>query len=276
MAAHDCPESDFLSRIEGAYRKLVRGRKAVQKPSAYLTGGQSGAGKSLLHEIARTEQNGNIVIIDGDSFRNLHPEYRELMLQYGRDSVLYTQEFSSKMTESLIEKISDGGFNVMVEGTLRTSDIPRETAAVFKKKKYVVNLFVMIVKPALSYISTIQRYEKMYALNPMAARMTPKAHHDLIVSVLIQNIDILYRERIFDRIQLYDRGKRLLYSSIDTPEATPSEIAENEMYGNWTEDEIEMGRHSVGEIFELMERRGARDSVEWKQIEKFAGEIPTD
>jgi UDP-N-acetylglucosamine kinase len=104
MATRDYSESNFLSRVEGAYRKLVRGRKAAQKPSAYLTGGQSGAGKGLLHEIARAEQNGNIVIIDGDSFRNLHPEYRELLLRYGNDSVLYTQEFSSKMTESLIEK----------------------------------------------------------------------------------------------------------------------------------------------------------------------------
>jgi UDP-N-acetylglucosamine kinase len=274
MAAHDRSESDFLSRIEGAYRKLVRNKEPVRKPSAYLTGGQSGAGKSLLHEIARTEQNGNIVIIDGDSFRSLHPEYRELVQQYGNDSVLYTQEFSSKMTESLVGKISGGGFNVLVEGTLRTSEIPRKTAAVFKEKKYAVNLFVMIVKPALSYIGTIQRYEKMYALNPMAARMTPKEHHDLVVSALIHNIDILYREKTFDRIQLYDRGKRLLYSSIDTPEANPSKIAENEMYGDWTEDEIEMGRHSVGEILELMDRRGAGGSLEWQQIKKFADKIP--
>jgi hypothetical protein len=46
------------------------------------------------------------------------------------------------------------------------------------------------------------------------------------------------------------------------------------MYGDWTEDEIEMGRHSVDEILELMERRGVRDSVEWEQMKKFASEIP--
>ena len=42
-------------------------------PRAILLGGQSGAGKTTLHQICKRKLDGNAIIINGDEFRSSHP-----------------------------------------------------------------------------------------------------------------------------------------------------------------------------------------------------------
>ena len=150
-----------------------------------MLGGQSGAGKTTIHRIKQKEFQGNIVIIDGDSFRSQHPHYLELQQEYGKDSVEYTKDFAGKMVESLVTELSNLGYNLLIEGTLRTIDVPKKTAQLLKNKGYKVQLALIATKPKLSYLSTLIRYEELYAINPNQARATPKEHHDLIVNNLV-------------------------------------------------------------------------------------------
>lgn len=47
----------------------------TKNPQAYILGGQSGAGKSTLHKLILEEMQGNIIIVDNDTFKPLHPNY---------------------------------------------------------------------------------------------------------------------------------------------------------------------------------------------------------
>ena len=168
-------------------RSLTRGKKFSKQPIAILLGGQSGAGKTTIHRIKQKEFQGNIVIIDGDSFRSQHPHYSGLQQEYGKDSVEYTKDFAGKMVESLVTELSHLGYNLLIEGTLRTIDVPKKTAQLLKSRGYEVQLALIATKPKLSYLSTLIRYEELYAINPNQARATPKEHHDFIVNHLVDN-----------------------------------------------------------------------------------------
>lgn len=117
------------------------------------------------------------------------------------------------MVESLVTKLSSLRYNLLIEGTLRTVDVPKKTAQLLKNKGYEVQLALIATKPELSYLSTLIRYEELYIINPNQARATPKEHHDFIVNHLVDNTRKLEELAIFERIQIYQRDRSCVYDS---------------------------------------------------------------
>lgn len=54
------------------------------------------------------------------------------------------------------------------------------------------------------------RYEELYAIDPNQARATSKEYHDGIVENLVDNLEELEREQLFDQIQIYQRDRTIL------------------------------------------------------------------
>ena len=239
MDIQDYTDSAFKHALARNVRSLTRGKKSSKQPIAILLGGQSGAGKTTIHRIKQKEFQGNIVIIDGDSFRSQHPHYLELQQEYGKDSVEYTKDFASKMVESLVRELSHLGYNLLIEGTLRTVDVPKKTVQLLKNKGYEVQLALIATKPELSYLSTLIRYEELYAINPNQARATPKEHHDLIVNNLVENTHQLEQLGIFEQIQIYQRDRTCVYDSRDD-EISAVAVLHELLFGEWSQVEKEM------------------------------------
>ena len=82
------------------------------------------------------------------------------------------------MVESLVTELSHLGYNLLIEGTLERLMFQRKRAQLLKSRGYEVQLALIATKPKLSYLSTLIRYEELYAINPNQARATPKEHHD--------------------------------------------------------------------------------------------------
>lgn len=255
MTIHDYSGVEFARALDRNIRTLTRGKQASKNPIAILLGGQSGAGKTTIHRIKIKEFQGNMIIIDGDSFRAQHPHYLDLQQTYGKDSVEYTKQFAGKMVESLVEKLSDFGYHLLIEGTLRTVDVPKKTAELLKGKGYDVQLALIATKSELSYLSTLIRYEELYAINPDQARATPKEHHDLIVNNLVENTRQLEQLGIFERIQIYQRDRSCVYDSRDD-ETSAADVLQDLLFGEWSQVDKEMLR--VGE--EILEN--LRNSTE--------------
>ena len=239
MGIQDYTDSEFKHALARNLRSLTRGKKSSKQPIAILLGGQSGAGKTTIHRLKQKEFQGNIVIIDGDSFRSQHPHYLELQQEYGKDSVEYTKDFAGKMVESLVTELSGLGYNLLIEGTLRTVDVPKKTAQLLKSKGYEVQLALIATKPKLSYLSTLIRYEELYAINPNQARATPKEHHDGIVENLVDNLKELESDKFFDQIQIYQRDRTCIYDS-ETDEGSAAEVLQECLFGKWSNVEKEM------------------------------------
>ena len=136
----DFSQSEFDEIYNGLKCCAIKEANAVDFPKAIILGGQPGAGKSSLITQLCVRQNKNVVVISGDDFRKEHPRFNQLYAQYGDDYVDYTQKFSSQVTERLIDELSREKYNLIIEGTLRTSAVPIRTAELLKSRGYHVEL----------------------------------------------------------------------------------------------------------------------------------------
>ena len=132
----DCySDREFDDVLWDLVRKSATGCVPVKRssPTAYLLGGQSGAGKTALHAILRESLDNNAVVINGDAYRKFHPHFEELEHEYGKESVEHTAAWAGRMTEALIEYFSSLGYNLVIEGTLRTYQVPLATATLLRE-----------------------------------------------------------------------------------------------------------------------------------------------
>ena len=220
-------EKEFKEAYDFIKSKLIIDKEKSDKPFVYVLGGQPGAGKSTLTSKIEEKVNNNIIAINGDDFRAYHPNYNKLVETYGDDSVLYTQKFSNAITEKLIEDLGNEKYNLIVEGTLRTTEAPLKTSKLLHDKEYSTNLNIVCVKPEFSYLGTLERYQKMKE-NGFIARATPKEAHDKVVANFSENLSKIYLEKEFDNIEIFTREGKSLYSLKDTPNINPGEIVKKE------------------------------------------------
>lgn len=151
----------------------------------------------------------------------------------------YTKGFAGKMVEYLVDELSTQGYHLLIEGTLRTTQAPRQTAQLLVSKGYQVSLAVISTKPELSYLSTLVRYEELYAIDPNQARATPKEHNDGIVENLVDNLRELESEQLFDSIQIYQRDRTCVYDS-ESDKGSAAEVLQDCLFGKWSKVEEEM------------------------------------
>lgn len=221
-------EKQFSEAVNDAYEKLTKNARRVEKPLATLLGGQPGAGKMTLHDILKN-RDPNTIVIDADTFREMHPNFFALSEKYS-DTVPFTAQFSGKMTEALIDKLSDKRYNLVIEGTLRTTDVPEKTASLLKSKGYTTQLYVMAVSAQESWQGTIDRFNRMKEMGNVA-RATDKGYHDMIVAALPENLGKLHENGAFDKICLYTREKECVYDSQNAPDINPGEIIKAALEG---------------------------------------------
>lgn len=226
MKLEEFIEVEFQKALQQTIRALTCGKMIPYQPKAILLGSQSRAGKTTIHRIKQREFQCNIIIIDGDSYRSQHPNYLALQKKYVKDSVDYTKEFEGKMVDHLVDDFSKQGYHLLIEGTLRTAKVPRQTAKLLKSKGYQVSLAVIGIKSDFSFLSTLIRYEELYAIDPNQARAT----HAGIVENLVDNMKELEREQLFDQIQIYERDRTCIYDS-ETDDDFATEVLQKCPYG---------------------------------------------
>lgn len=155
-----------------------------------MLGGQSGAGKATLHNAFRNALNGNVIVVSGDEYRFFHLRYKQIYAQYGIDSPAYTAAWAGRMVEAIVDAFSIMGYNLIIEGTLRMSDVPLKTARLLHDRGYSVSLAFMAVKPEISLISCQLRYEQMRIAGTEPRAVDPVRHLS-IVKTVVGNLKVL-------------------------------------------------------------------------------------
>ena len=242
--------------LELVFQKILKmymsSYSSSKNPKVFLLGGQPGAGKSGLENMLNLKD--EYISISGDDYREYHPRFKEINLEYGKEASKYTQQWAGQITEKLIEKLAKEKYNLIIEGTLRTAQLPLKEANRFKKLGYEVELYVLAVKPEKSYLGTLLRYEEMIKWGKIP-RMTPKEHHDLVVKNIGDNLEIIYNSKAFDNIKLFDRENNLLYNYKENYDINPKNILENEFNSEWKLEEIKNFREKWENLIIMMENR---------------------
>ena len=244
--------------LEIKFKEILEYYKSMysptENPKVTLLGGQPGAGKSGLENLINIKK--NYVSISGDDYREYHPRFKEINLEHGREASKYTQQWAAEITEKLIRELRKEKYNLIIEGTLRTAELPLKEASAFKKAGYEVELNVVVVKPEKSRLGTLERYEAMLKQNKVP-RMTPKEHHDLVVNNIGNNLEIIYNSKAFDNIKLFDRENNLLYNYKETPGISPKNILKKEFNREWKKEEIKDFKEKWENLIKIMEIRKA-------------------
>lgn len=165
----------------------------------------------------------------------------------------YTKGFAGKMVEHLVDELSTQCYHLLIEGTLRTTQVPRQTAQLLASKGYQVSLAIIGTKPELSHLSTLIRYEELYAIDSNQARATPKEHHDGIVENLVDNLKELESDKLFDQIQIYQRDRTCIYDS-EMDKGSAAEVLQDGLFGKWSKVEEEMMKVGELQLNELLEK----------------------
>lgn len=248
-------KKEFDKKLNKIYKELTKNVEISSKKLAFLLGGQPGAGKSGMTVLLESE-NKDMITINGDDFRKEHPHYKELEKQYDKESVEHTKSFSGKMTEALISKLSDEGYNLIIEGTLRTIEVPLKTQQELLAKGYQVELDVIQVRPEFSYLGTLTRYEEMIKRG-LQPRATLAKDHQKVVDNIANNLNELYNKKGFSNIRIFNREGECLYSKRDTPKRNPGELIRKEFTRSLNPEEIKDIINGYEKILDYMSSRNA-------------------
>lgn len=251
----DYTSAQFAEQYRSIKQWVTAHFSRVRNPKAFILGGQPGAGKTSLQYLIQ-KQDRNVIVINADAYRKFHPYFFEIQRKYGTDSPKYTQPFINQVTEQLIDELSTESYNLIIEGTLRTATVPLNTCRALKDKGYRVELHVIAVKRAISYESTLLRYELAIQQGEIP-RATAKAHHDMVADAIADNLDIICRSKTFDDIRLFDREGKCLYST--AIRELPSNMERAVLDGEWSHYEKNQLEEIVAAVRELKQARNAAD-----------------
>lgn len=233
----DYSECEFRKRLAREIQKATFPADVgpSEQPKAILLGGQSGTGKTTLHKYYRDIFSDNIIVINGDEFRSSHPRFSKLHYAFGDKSVEFTAPWTGHMTEALVDYLSRYGYNLIIEGTLRTAEVPMKSARLLRDRGYDVSLALMTVKPEISLISCQIRYEEM-RLAGTTPRATYPEHHNKIIKQIVKNFSALEESGLFDEICLFNRSQECLFPR-EGCKGSAHTALQDILFGSWTLEE---------------------------------------
>ena len=201
----------ILNRI---CRNLFYGKTPAANPQIFILGGQPGAGKSVLTKRTFDKfNNGNFVVINSDEFRTQHPNAQEIFDNHDKDFAAYTDPDVRVWGSEVFDAAIKGRYNIIFEGTMRTTQIC-ETIKRLQAEKYTVNILAMAVPEVESRISIYARYQEQLEKYPIA-RFTSRFSHDAAYYGMLDTLQKIEDEKLYDTITVYNREGNIVYKTGD-------------------------------------------------------------
>lgn len=193
-------EKIFVDKI---IPQIIGNIKPQEIMKAYILGGQPGSGKStLVREILKT--NRETVFINGDDLRPYHPDYFTFLKENDIEAADMTQSVCNFWVEALIKKCIEMKLNMIIEGTMRTKEVPVKTAKILKDAGYLTDLVVVSAPYELSLLSLEYRYNEVKKIGGLA-RFTKKSSHDEAYKNINETLIFLSGDDLFSKFRVYQR-----------------------------------------------------------------------
>lgn len=209
-------EEDINNAFTNIQEQLSRNCKPSQEPKVFIFGGQPGAGKSLA--MKRTINEG-VVIINGDEYRELHPN-ADTLKRNPETFPEKTQQFSNELSDKLVKHCYDNQLSFAVEGTMRNPEVCLKTMQQAKDagKGYKVSAHIVTCQPQQSWQSCIDRYTDMKERTGFG-RMVDKNIHDQAVHALPNTATAILKSGLADELSIHDRSG-CLFTGHNSKDAT--------------------------------------------------------
>ncbi len=194
--------------------QLFAGVQSSARPVAIIFGGQPGSGKSAALDLAADDlaQRGGAVQIIGDDLRVYHPDNARLMREDDKTAAFYTGPDSGRWVEKAIAYAKEQRFNILIEGTMRDSNVVAATMTGLRDAGYEIDARALAVAFRLSEQGIYQRYEKQKADRGQGRMTTPEAHQAAYDGLPI-TLARIESEKLADRVTIYRRGAVAIYEN---------------------------------------------------------------
>ena len=226
----DYTQEEFEECYNKIYDSLTKDGIAQQQNCVIFLGGQPGSGKS--HFIGQDEFI-DYIKINGDDYRKHHPRFKDIVSYDVKDMAERTQEFVNACIERLIKDLSDEGYNLVIEGTLRSPQVTINTCQTLKDKGYQTDLYIVAIDAVTSWNYTINRAELLKEMGD-TPRLVPIDKYNYIVNNLVNSVDQIDSAGCFDSIHIVDRNSKIIYPD-NTGRKAASIMEEKLNVGKWNE-----------------------------------------
>ena len=225
----DFTEQEFDTRYQEIKDIITVGKYPEgHGKTVFVLGGQPGSGKSSFYSNSNLE---NYIPINGDDYRKFHPKLEYFEHTDVDEYVARTQYFINRVSNRLINELSREGYNLIIEGTLRTAEISIKTCNLLKGRHYESNLVVIACSAEEAWKSTIERANLMKKKGEIP-RLVPIDKYNETVQCIANNIQYIKEENCFDSIRIIDRDGKILYDISDAVE--PWQILSDKLkLGEW-------------------------------------------
>ena len=203
-------EEEFNQAYQEIKQKLTKNKKPVKFPICITLGGQPGAGKSNIYNIAKRRFSNNIVELDCDAFRVFHPYYNQIKNIFGKEDAFKTNPFVFKAVDLLIEELSEEKYNLIIESSLNSPNSALQNGKALPPKGYKVELHIMATPKDVSWQGTIDRYNRELKRGG-SPRAVSKEFHDNVVKNIVHSLDVVKESGFMSNILIFDRNKKCLY-----------------------------------------------------------------
>ncbi len=198
-------EHDAIYRLIEA-RYLPKSQPQEQ-PTAIITGGQPGSGKSGITTQAKSElaERGGYVLIDADKLRTFSPLYRAALEADDREAANLTHPDAGRWSQRLTVAGAQGRRNLIIDQTSKDAASVENLAGQLKDAGYRVELRVMAVNERISEQRIHTRYEQQKAIQGHG-RFSTKNNHDLAYAGVAKAVETVEQNRSVDALYLYDKN----------------------------------------------------------------------
>lgn len=185
-----------------------------ERPRGFITGGQPGAGKSILADVAKAQliKEGGYLVIDADRYRRKHPLYGYLQ----KTDPIHAANFVHKDAAQWAGELKRAGIserhNLLVDQTSKDPQALMNLGDDLRKNGYQVELHVMAVSDLISEQRIYSRYETQFERYGFG-RFSTKDNHDYAYNTLPLSVEAVEQSQSVDKIVVYDKDHKLIYST---------------------------------------------------------------
>lgn len=238
-----------------------------KEPTVVFLGGQPGAGKGKVAARTKSELETDVVI-DPDEFRKFHPDFGEINENHGSEAARYTHEDASAWADMARDYAMENGYNLVIDGTMKTPKSAQKRMQKFKDNGYKVNVKVLAVNEFTSQSGVIGRFISQ-AKRLGSGRSVPQEIQKAAYEGLFETVKMLQESDIADRVEVHSR-KEKVYDSENEPLENLSDAFEKERENVYFEEEISEVIAKLREHKEYVEKNDldSNDSIS-KNIDKL-------